>query len=237
MVVKGNGGKNSFELQVALKILGCVKLVDGNVGRTKVAGILTGCVQHYVFKYKYNETEYFGALARFTKHEVLQMIDQLIETGYIEQQFIAEKPYLGLKLTRKGEAIVEMDGEGQQEAVVAELLEEFKLPWSLESKPVSAPRNREIYDALREMRKVQAAIERVQEYKVITNRTILELAEKQPQSYDELYQIHGLGDAKITKYGALILQVLTTMLKSPSDNDERLIPPLQTNVEAGWGRF
>jgi ATP-dependent DNA helicase RecQ len=188
---------DDFERQVALKILGCVKLVAGKCGRTKVASILIGSPTHFALEHGYNESEYFGALDMFSKSEVLHIIDGLIEDGYLNQHFANDKPYPLLTLTERGD-----------QALVESEKIKVRLPWDLAPKPIAKPENKDAYEALREMRRIQAAIERVEPYKIMTNRAILDLAQKLPRSYDELNSICGLGHAKISKYGALILQTL-----------------------------
>jgi ATP-dependent DNA helicase RecQ len=189
----------SFEQRVALKILGCVKMVERKCGRLKLASILIGSPVHFAIEHGYNESIYFGALDMFTKKNVLQMIDGLIEDNYIAPIYVDDKPYPVLSLTDEGEAVLKDSKQVK-----------FRLPWDTGSKPVRSPRNKRAYEALREMRRIQATIENVRAYKIMTNRAILDLAEKLPKSFDELRGIHGLGKAKISRYGALILQTLST---------------------------
>jgi ATP-dependent DNA helicase RecQ len=46
-------------------------------------------------------------------------------------------------------------------------------------------------------------------YVVFPDRTLIEMAEKRPQSLDEMAQVTGVGAKKLDSYGAVFLEVIT----------------------------
>ena len=54
------------------------------VGREKLAQILTGSKSKELKKFSYDKTVYYGRLNVFRKSEIERMIDQLFEMGYIK---------------------------------------------------------------------------------------------------------------------------------------------------------
>jgi len=46
-------------------------------------------------------------------------------------------------------------------------------------------------------------------YRVLTDRTLFDIVDKMPTSLEELNSIHGLGYAKISKYGEDILLLIS----------------------------
>lgn len=63
-------------------------------------------------------------------------------------------------------------------------------------------------DALRQWRTDRAAILKWPSYRVIGNRTLFAIAERNPESTDELSKISGIGVTKLRRFGHEILAVL-----------------------------
>ena len=71
-----------------------------------------------------------------------------------------------------------------------------------------APEDREIFDGLRSLRAELAAAGNVPPYVVFHDRTLAELAARRPKTLADLAGITGLGERKIARYGAAILERL-----------------------------
>ncbi len=67
---------------------------------------------------------------------------------------------------------------------------------------------REIFEALRAWRVATARKQKVPPYVVGSDRTLREIAMMRPTNESDLAQVHGIGPAKIEKYGAAILGVV-----------------------------
>jgi ATP-dependent DNA helicase RecQ len=63
---------------------------------------------------------------------------------------------------------------------------------------------------LKNWRRDQAREQGVPPYVVFHDRTLLELAARQPASLAELGQVSGIGSAKLDRYGEAVLAVITT---------------------------
>ena len=63
-------------------------------------------------------------------------------------------------------------------------------------------------DVLRNWRKHKAKALETPAYQVISNRTLLELAERAPSTQSELLTIYGIGEKKLEAYGNEILSTL-----------------------------
>lgn len=63
-------------------------------------------------------------------------------------------------------------------------------------------------DVLRNWRKQKAKSLETPAYQVISNRTLLELAQRAPATQDDLLSIYGIGEKKVEAYGAEILTTL-----------------------------
>jgi ATP-dependent DNA helicase RecQ len=67
----------------------------------------------------------------------------------------------------------------------------------------------ELLQALKNWRREQAREQGVPPYVVFHDRTLMELAAQRPANRDDLAQVNGIGAAKLERYGAAVLAVLT----------------------------
>lgn len=82
-------------------ILGCLKQVDGQVGRTMLSNILRGIITQKIEELPHlKEIKEFECLANFSKADVLDKIDSLIDDELIEKYELKNMPLL--KLTKAG---------------------------------------------------------------------------------------------------------------------------------------
>jgi ATP-dependent DNA helicase RecQ len=70
------------------------------------------------------------------------------------------------------------------------------------------PGQRELFEALRRHRLEVSRVEGVPPYVVASDRTLREIATLLPTSPEELEQVHGVGPAKVARYGAGLLDVV-----------------------------
>ena len=75
--------------------------------------------------------------------------------------------------------------------------------------------NEALYQALKALRLKLAASAKLPPYVVAQDRTHVELAQKRPQSEAALHDITGLGDRKIARYGAALLEVVQRFKQNP----------------------
>ena len=66
-----------------------------------------------------------------------------------------------------------------------------------------------VFSRLRDWRKAEAEKEGVPVYTMFTNEQLAEMARRGVQSRAELGKIEGVGEARLTKYGDGVLQVIT----------------------------
>jgi len=74
----------------------------------------------------------------------------------------------------------------------------------------------EVFDALRSWRRALAIEEDVPPYLIFSDRTLQEIANRQPQNNDDLLNVSGVGEAKLGKYGAAVLEVLASEASTAS---------------------
>ncbi|MFN0218878.1 MAG: DNA helicase RecQ [Hyphomicrobium sp.] len=78
-----------------------------------------------------------------------------------------------------------------------------------------APENAALLDSLKALRLKLSAAAKLPPYVVAQDRTLIELAEKRPQTNAALHDITGLGASKIARYGAAFLSVIASFKAHP----------------------
>jgi ATP-dependent DNA helicase RecQ len=72
-----------------------------------------------------------------------------------------------------------------------------------------SPAGTSLFDTLRQWRGQTAREQGVPAYVILHDRTLHELAARQPRSLDELLGISGIGEAKVGRYGAALLELIS----------------------------
>ena len=67
--------------------------------------------------------------------------------------------------------------------------------------------------SLKSLRAKLAQTQRVPAYVVFSDRTLIELATHRPDSLRAMREIHGVGDAKLERYGAAFLEVIQNSVR------------------------
>ena len=99
-----------------------------------------------------------------------------------------------------------------------------KLPASESSdseRPLGAPRKRRggdgpavepadaaLFEALRAWRRDRAAEQHVPPYVIFHDATLADIARRRPKTSDELKGVSGVGQSKLTRYGAAVLELV-----------------------------
>jgi ATP-dependent DNA helicase RecQ len=193
--------------QAARKALSAVHRLGGRFGRGRI-------VEHLLGKTKaVSETEAamstFGIGGEFSAAGWREMIDQLLFEG-----LLAEDPNEGRPL------ITLADADGVRAVYRGERrLTLLKVP---EAAVPARPRGRRraeaqvdlsgaaalLFDALRGWRRAEAARQGLPPYVIFHDQTLADIARTRPLSREALSAIDGVGQAKLDRYGAAVLELV-----------------------------
>ncbi|MEA3416231.1 MAG: ATP-dependent DNA helicase RecQ [Thermodesulfobacteriota bacterium] len=182
-----------------LKILSCAARMQGRFGRTRVAQVLTGAARQWITSQGMNRLSTYGLLSNFTQEEVLDLINQLDRQGCFVRQ--GDHLYPTIALSKKGIEVMKK----KEKAFVN--LPEIKKP-ARTFADVPTDFSPELYELLRQKREEFGTEEGIPLFLIASNRTLKEMAASAPKSMAELLQVHGIGPAKIEKYGQDFLDVI-----------------------------
>ena len=121
---------------------------------------------------------------------IRDLIKTLIDLGYVN---LKEGTYSMLKLNPKSIRVLK-----SQEKVICKLSEDT------EEKII----NKDLFNKLRIWRKNKANSQGIKPYIIFSDTTLMELANKNPKTKDELMSIRGMGEKKYERYGEDILKIM-----------------------------
>lgn len=82
----------------------------------------------------------------------------------------------------------------------------------------NAGQNTALFETLRQLRLQIAREESVPPYIVFTDKTLIDMCEKLPQSEAEMLDVSGVGQNKLKKYGQRFLQEISAFLSANKNN-------------------
>ena len=171
------------------KVLSCVKRMDERFGKSLVGKVLTGSKDQKITQWKFDRLSTYGLMKDWTQKEVVQLIDYLTAEDYLTP---SEGQYPLLSVSAKGvEVLLGKQKVYRKQAAVKQLVMDDAL-----------------FEELRALRLALAQEQNLPPYVIFSDKTLQELAEKQPQTSLEFLQIKGVGQNKLEKYGAAFMEVL-----------------------------
>lgn len=167
----------------AQKILSCIKRMGERFGKALVAQVLNGSKNQKVLQWHFEELSTYGLMKDWSQKNLTQLIDYLSAEGYL---VASDGQFPVLKLSESGVSVL----KGQQkvyrrQAQVKQLVADDAL-----------------FEALRDLRSDLAQQQKLPPYMIFSDKTLQEMAEKQPQNSLEFLAINGVGQNKLDKYGA-----------------------------------
>ena len=189
--------------------LACVTRFDGHLGGVRIASILRGSTDAWTASRQWvTELQSFGALRGWELERIRELLERLVELGCLSRGH-GEKPTLGI--TARGGAVLR--GE---EAVDVDVRATASPARGRQSQAVG--RRNDTRDVCRSRRPIRGAASvetarprdgtEVPPFVVFHDRTLAEIAHRQPASSGALAGIPGVGPAKLERYGDAVLAVI-----------------------------
>jgi ATP-dependent DNA helicase RecQ len=146
----------------------------------------------------------FGAGTELDRRTWQSVVRQLVAAGYLS---VDVDGFGGLRLA--GEAAALLKGER-----TIELRRELPTPRGTrerkrrETIAIEDAGDRSLFEALRAKRMELARAQGVPPFVIFADRSLIEMATKRPTSLAELAEVHGVGQAKLARYGETFLGIL-----------------------------
>lgn len=173
-------------------ILQGVAQVPYPMGRSGLARALQGASSS---RLKVDRFPLFGALANLTQKGIMDLADELLIKGFLEQ--FEQNGYPMLRLTPEGEALV-AEPPAEPEAA----------PVGAEAPAAQSEGDAGLFERLRAWRLATAREMGKPPYVVCHDSTLRDIAAARPRSPAELEAIKGIGPQRMAAYGEQILSVV-----------------------------
>jgi ATP-dependent DNA helicase RecQ len=173
-------------------------------GAAHLADVLTGEATDTVRRHGHGNLKTFGAGKEHTKRQWQTVVRQLYAAGALEE---TSAEHGGFRLTERGVAILR-----GQEPVRLRAVSETRAPRRERGvRPVAAGLDKATADLFEHLRSVRLEIARkegVAAYMVFADRSLIDMARLKPRTRDDMKLVHGVGEAKLARYGAAFLKAV-----------------------------
>ncbi|HYD07018.1 MAG TPA: DNA helicase RecQ [Reyranella sp.] len=189
----------------AQKAMSAIVRTGERFGMEHLIAILIGDSTENVLKYNHDRLPTFGVGKDRRSVEWRSIFRQLSATGLIQQDFLEHGRWFvtdaGWQVLKGAQRI-----DLRKEMAVAKVSRREKR--AAAAAVVVGDADNALLTALKSLRARLAQAQRVPAYVVFSDRTLIELATHRPQSLLALREIHGVGDAKLERYGAAFLEII-----------------------------
>ena len=207
---------------LAQKLLSCVYRVGQRYAAGYVINVLRGKSDDWIRRNRHHELSTYGIGGDLSDKEWRSVIRQCISAGYLT---INPLLHQSLQLTENAKQVL----KGGSEVWFRPLKREKAATQKPKEEWLRTEREERLWQALRSWRQQKAKADEVPAYVVCGDKTLRDIVEKMPQTLEELHEIYGLGEAKISKFGLEILNVCGAANQSddrPSENREAVLDEL-----------
>jgi ATP-dependent DNA helicase RecQ len=199
----------------AQKALSAVYRTGERFGIGHIIDVLRGHATEKVAQWDHDRLNVFGMGEELSRDEWTSVIRQLIHHGYLRQDIAA---YSALKLQPSARALLRGEAElrlAKPRAKPPKAEKRRKRTATLGSGVLGVDENgveltvdEELFERLRELRRTISAEQGVPAYVVFGDRSLIDMAARKPASPEELLACHGVGAAKLERYGEAFLSAI-----------------------------
>jgi ATP-dependent DNA helicase RecQ len=194
-----NQDKEKSDLTVpAQKFLSCVYRSGERFGASHIIDILRGSNAEKVLQNQHNLLSTYNIGNEFTKKQWMTLSRQMIQKGLLRQ----DEQFGGLKLTQLAGEIL------KGKVPFFALLQQPLVQSHNTGKTFSQPGDAGLIKILKAERKKLADAANLPPYAVFSDRTLNEMSYFLPHNQQNLLRIHGIGQAKLAKYGEHFLGLI-----------------------------
>lgn len=197
--------KEVFEATlVAKKILSAIVRTDSRFGKNYVIDVLLGKKSQKIRINQHDKLSVFGIVKDFSENELAQIMNQLINLGYILK---TDNQYPILSLTKKGADFL------QGKAILELQKPRADIDIKKTAKKGELDYNPELFELLREQRRTLAEEANVPPFVIFGDVSLREMAYYYPQNKADFAKISGVGTRKLEQFADIFLLTIRDFTK------------------------
>ncbi len=215
--------------QDARQVINALAETKGRYGLAIVAGTLSGANRARLKEIGADRYKSYGALSHRSEADIRLLIEQMIREGYVIQ---TQGDYSVLR-------IGDINGLKQEDAYVgirkAEKKEAVSAPRMKKAKSTDALTGAgyRLFERMKQLRLMIASDEGMPPYIVFSDKTLIDMCAKHPETEEEMLQVSGVGENKLRKYGKRFLDEIAAFVK---ENPGAVVSMAGENAEESEGR-
>ncbi len=195
--------KQTEDLSVpAQMFLSCVKRTGERFGAHHIVDVLRGSESQKILSFGHQHLSTYGIGKQYDRSQWLHLSRQFLQKKLLVQ----EAQFGGLQLAEKAHEV--LSGREKILGRLAEVRVKAKTKELLD-----LDYDTELFELLKKRRKTLADRDNGPPYVIFPDRTLVEMATYFPQSENSLLTIHGVGQAKLKKYGPRFLDDIVSFCK------------------------
>ena len=185
----------------AQMFLSCVKRTNESFGAGHIIDVLRGSISQKVLKFGHEKLSTYRIGTAYSAQQWLRLSRQFIQKGLL----IHEYEHGTLQLTPQAWEVLR-----GKETVMGRLEEARRETGGLikRGKDDLDSHDAVLFEILRQKRKEIADQANLPPFTILHDRTLKEMAANLPQNLDSLARIHGIGAAKLEKYGDIFIEII-----------------------------
>ena len=208
---------------VVQKALSAIKRCNEKIGFVVATDVLKGRLSNTVIANGYNKLKTFGAGKEITANDWHAYLLQMLQLGYIEIAYNEDKH---IKITPLGEDVLFGIKKAQLTVIVHEDLRVSKRKHRRSDAVVSSENNTEdkaLFEKLRALRNDIAKEIKMPAYIVLSDKSLLSLANEKPTNLHLFGNAYGIGEHKKKQYGDRFVDLICSHLgvaRTPEPSNE-----------------
>jgi ATP-dependent DNA helicase RecQ len=201
------GEASNYDATVdAQKVLSAVVRTGERFGAAHIADVLTGEATDAIRRHGHDGLKTFGVGKEKSKRAWQTVVRQLYASGALEE---ASVEHGGFRVTESGVAILKGSEKVSLRVVVETVRRQSRRERSAAMAELDAGGNA-LFEHLRALRLEIARKEGIAAYMVFADRTLIDMARLRPRNASDMKLVHGVGEAKLARYGSQFLQAVAT---------------------------
>jgi ATP-dependent DNA helicase RecQ len=174
-------------------------------GMVYVVDVLLGKEDDRIIQFGHDQQSTFGIGKELSRSEWQNIFRQLVSRNLL---MVDVQEHNGIKITEKGFAFLKQKESIDFRKVTISKKTKADKPSRRKKPALEDEDDQELFEKLKEARQLMAKKRRVPAYVIFHDKTLIELADKRPQSFEEMLEINGIGESKLKKFGQTLLDVI-----------------------------
>lgn len=200
----------------AKQIIAAIRATGSRFGAVHIVDVLMGAANERVQRLGHDKLPIYAAGKGLKREEWQQLVRQLVAANFLMLDIAG---YGGLQVTESGQALSRGEVTFQHRPTVRPQKAERKSKSSAAAAGLTDAETT-LLDALKQLRLRLAKQRRVAAYVIFSDRSLIDMAARKPQTADEFAEVHGVGAAKLKAFAGVFMAAIQKHQAESSANLE-----------------